>query len=65
MAQCLLARYGQRGDLDTESFVLENQPVTDVIGTLSVGQHGAGPSLVNGQDAYTGQLIPVEFTDER
>ena len=63
VAQCLLARYGQRGDLDTESFVLENQPVADVVGTLSPGQHGSGSSSVNGQDAYTGQLIPIQVHD--
>jgi hypothetical protein len=43
--------------------VLENQPVADVVGTLSPGQHGSGSSSVNGQDAYTGQLIPIQVHD--
>jgi len=46
--------------LETESFVLENaEPLQDVVGTLSPGAHGSGPSTVNGQDAYSGQLVPV------
>ena len=53
----------QRDDLDTGSFVLENAPpLQDVVGTLSPGAHGSGPGTVNGQDAYTGQLIPVQVT---
>ena len=60
IAQCLLSRYGARGDLDTESFILETaEPLQPVIGTLSPGQHGSGASTINGQDAYTGQLVPV------
>lgn len=58
IAQCLSTR--QRDDLDTGSFVLDNaEPLQDVVGTLSPGAHGSGPGTVNGQDAYTGQLVPV------
>lgn len=60
IAQCLTARTGSRFDLETESFVLENaEPLQDVVGTLSPGAHGSGAGTVNGQDAYTGQLVPV------
>lgn len=61
IAQCLSTR--QRDDLDTGSFVLDNaEPLQDVIGTLSPGAHGSGPGTVNGQDAYTGQLVPVRVS---
>jgi DNA (cytosine-5)-methyltransferase 1 len=60
IAQCIEARYGSRGDLDTESFILETaEQLQPVIGTLSPGQHGSGASTINGQDAYTGQLVPI------
>ena len=51
-----------RNDLETDTFILETgEPLQDVIGTLSVGSGCAGPSTVNGQDAYTGQLVPVNI----
>jgi DNA (cytosine-5)-methyltransferase 1 len=61
IAQCLLGRYGSRGDLETESFILETaEPLQDVVGTLAPGAHGSGASTVNGQDAYSGQLVPIQ-----
>jgi DNA (cytosine-5)-methyltransferase 1 len=61
IAQCLVRRVGERSDLETQSFVLENaEPIQNVIGTLSPGQHGSGASTINGQDAYNGQLVPIE-----
>lgn len=60
IAQCLLGRYAAQGDLEIESFVLETaEPLQPIIGTLSPGQHGSGASTINGQDAYSGQLVPV------
>lgn len=38
-----------------------NLPVAEVVGTLAPGAHGSGPRAVNGQDAYSGQLIPVHL----
>ena len=66
VAQCLLGRYGSRGDLETESFILETgEPIQPVVGTLSPGAHGSGASTVNGQDAYTGQLVPVNIHENQ
>ena len=63
ISQCITARTGCRGDLETESFILETaEPLQDVVGTLAPGAHGSGPSTVNGQDAYSGQLVPVRIT---
>lgn len=60
ISQCITARTGCRGDLETESFILETaEPLQDVVGTLAPGAHGSGPSTVNGQDAYSGQLVPI------
>ncbi len=60
MAQCITARTGCRGDLETESFILETaEPLQPVVGTLAPGAHGSGASTVNGQDAYSGQLVPI------
>lgn len=60
VSQCLLGRYGSRGDLETESFILETaEPLQPVVGTLAPGAHGSGASTVNGQDAYSGQLVPI------
>jgi len=60
ISQCITARTGCRGDLETESFILETaEPLQPVVGTLAPGAHGSGASTVNGQDAYSGQLVPV------
>ncbi len=53
-----------RDDPFVESYVFENLPTVDVVGTLAPGAHGSGPSSVNGQDAYTGQLVPVNIHDQ-
>jgi hypothetical protein len=61
IAQCITARTGCRGDLETESFILETaEPLQPVVGTLAPGAHGSGASTVNGQDAYSGQLVPID-----
>jgi len=49
-----------RNDLETDTFILETaEPLQPVVGTLAPGAHGSGASTVNGQDAYSGQLIPI------
>jgi hypothetical protein len=49
-----------RNDLETDTFILETaEPLQPVVGTLAPGAHGSGASTVNGQDAYSGQLVPI------
>lgn len=49
-----------RNDLETDTFILETaEPLQSIVGTLAPGAHGSGASTVNGQDAYSGQLVPV------
>jgi DNA-cytosine methyltransferase len=49
-----------RNDLETDTFILEtDEPLQPVVGTLAPGAHGSGASTVNGQDAYSGQLVPI------
>jgi hypothetical protein len=49
-----------RNDLETDTFILETaEPLQLVVGTLAPGAHGSGASTVNGQDAYSGQLVPI------
>jgi len=49
-----------RNDLETDTFILEtDEPLQAVVGTLTNGAHGLGTSTVNGQDAYSGQLVPI------
>ena len=65
IAQCITARTGCRGDLETESFILETaEPLQSVVGTLAPGAHGSGASTVNGQDAYSGQLVPIRVIEQ-
>ena len=63
VVQCLTTKGGNRLNVYEESYILEtlgtNMPTSEVVGTLAPGAHGAGPRSVNGQDAYSGQLIPV------
>jgi DNA (cytosine-5)-methyltransferase 1 len=65
LVQCLTTKGGNRLNVYEESYILEargtNMPTTEVVGTLAPGAHGAGPKSVNGQDAYSGQLIPVQL----
>jgi len=59
IAQTIQHKY-PRNDLETDTFILETaEPLQPVVGTLAPGAHGSGASTVNGQDAYTGQLVPV------
>ena len=49
-----------RNDLETDTFILETaEPLQPIVGTLAPGAHGSGASTVNGQDAYSGQLVPI------
>lgn len=54
----------ERQDPFVESWIAENLPTVEVVGTLAPGAHGSGPSSVNGQDAYTGQLVPVRLSEK-
>lgn len=49
-------------DLDGVGAYVVNDPTDDVVGTLSGGGH---PGSYNGQDAYSGLLIPVRRGGER
>jgi len=59
ISQCIQHKYPQN-DLETDTFILEtDEPLQPVVGTLAPGAHSSGASTVNGQDAYSGQLVPI------